>query len=96
LSAPDDTLDIDLSRFLALSPDLLALVRHGENKPLWLNDRWTDVLGWSLDQLRQGSFFDLLHPDDFDETVAAVQQARRASGPIVTWVGRMRHKDGSY
>lgn len=49
---------------------LLMLTATFDGKIVAANPAWTDILGWQLDEIVGSSFFDLLHPDDRDRTVA--------------------------
>ncbi len=77
-----------------LSRDLLAVTQL-DLMPNALNPIWEDTLGWPLDQLMQNSLFELVHPDDLQETM---EEATRIGLGAITnrFVNRLRHRDGSY
>ena len=59
------------------------------------NPAWTRMLGWGEGELRGRKYFDLVHPDDLQDTIAQV--TRLAGGTSITSLdNRYRHKDGSY
>lgn len=60
-----------------------------------VNPAWATTLGWSDVELLGTSFFDLIHPDDFDATRA---EAERLAHGLTTlhFENRYRHKDGTY
>jgi PAS domain S-box-containing protein len=80
--------------YFTLSPDLLSIANTG-GQFLRVNPAWTEVLGWSADELTSSPFLDFVHPDDRDatshEAAALAAGERRAR-----FVNRYRGKDGSY
>ena len=81
-------------RFLALSPDLLAIAAV-DGHFLWLNPAWETVVGFPPDALIGRHCFDLVHPDDRDATRAEARQLA-ASGQSITFRNRYRCADDSY
>ena len=82
------------NRFFTLSPDLLGLARF-DGHLIQLNPSWEKVLGYSEEELRNISGFDLVHADD----LAAMREKITAVKNGAAWAnfeGRYRHKDGSY
>ncbi|KQT57388.1 MULTISPECIES: PAS domain-containing protein [unclassified Aureimonas] len=60
-----------------------------------VNPAWTEVLGWRADELVGSSLFDILHPDDIENTRTGA--ARSAEGAeLRRFENRYRHKDGTY
>ncbi|KAB1070206.1 ATP-binding protein [Methylobacterium planeticum] len=60
-----------------------------------VNPAWTETLGWTEPDLAGTRFLDLVHPDDFDRTLA--ETGRLRDGLITPrFENRYRHKDGSY
>jgi PAS domain S-box-containing protein len=81
------------SRLLALSPDLLGAAGFDGFMKL-LNPAWSAMLGWTDEQLRTTPYLDFIHPDDREETRAAVE--RLAVGQRVDeFVCRVLRADGS-
>lgn len=61
----------------------------------YLNPIWSQVLGYSLEELKARPFIDFVHPDDVDSTHKAV--AKLLGGEdIFHFENRYRRKDGSY
>lgn len=60
-----------------------------------LNQQWEKMLGFSLAELEQSSFFDLVHPDDLEATLAAVNRLAQQE-TVLDFVNRYRCQDGSY
>jgi PAS domain S-box-containing protein len=75
------------SQDLQLVLDLDGVIRA-------VNDVWTDLLGWTRDELIGRLFLDFVHPDD-----RPASEARLASVPsryLPFHENRYRHKDGSW
>lgn len=78
----------------ALSPDLLgALNSKGYFETA--NPAWGAVLGWTEEEVRSMSIFDLLHPDDLDHTRAGFELTQIGQAAL-RFDNRYRCKDGSY
>ncbi|HZB97573.1 MAG TPA: PAS domain S-box protein, partial [Candidatus Sulfotelmatobacter sp.] len=81
-------------QFFSLSLDMLAIASF-DGYLLDLNPRWTQVLGWSIDELQSHPFLDFVHPDDKSRTAAEMD--RIVSGAqTVRWESRWQCKDSSY
>jgi len=61
-----------------------------------LNPAWTDVLGWSLDELMAHPFLDFVHPDDVTNSEPEVVRRTVAGLPVFNFQNRYRCRDGSY
>ncbi len=84
----------ELERYFSSSLDLLCIA-DTDGRFLRLNPEWERVLGYSLADLEQQRFLDLVHPDDREATLAAT--ATLASGqPVHNFTNRYRCRDGSY
>jgi protein-histidine pros-kinase len=60
-----------------------------------VNDRWTEVLGWSREELTTRPYTDFVHPDDIgstDEETSALAEG----GVTVEFVNRYRTKGGGW
>ncbi len=60
-----------------------------------VNPAWTEVLGWSEEELLGTALFDLLHPDDLAHTLKQTQELSQGKGSA-RFDNRYRHRDGSY
>ena len=74
--------------------DMIAVVDM-EGKRIFNSLSYEKVLGYSLDELKESSAFEQIHPDDRESVKSAGDEARR------TGVGRpleyrVRHKDGTW
>jgi PAS domain S-box-containing protein len=77
-----------------LSPDLLgALNSNGYFETA--NPAWETVLGWTEDEVRSMSIFELLHPDDLEHTRAGFELTQVGEAAL-RFANRYRCKDGSY
>ena len=63
---------------------------------LTINKRWTEVLGYSEEELTTRPFIDFVHPDDLEKTRAAAARMGSEDMSLVSFENRYRRKDGSY
>jgi len=85
-----------------------ALAMQGSNDGFWdwnvqtgavyYSPRWKTMLGYAADDLPDyfDTWRDLLHPDDRQRALDAVQAYLRGRTPTFQLEHRLRHKDGSY
>jgi PAS domain S-box-containing protein len=86
--------NLDFHEFFQLAVDLLCIAdAHGNF--LRVNQTWTDTLGYTREELEHHRFMDLVHPDDQKATRQAMEMLQ-ANKPLLNFVNRYRHKDGSY
>nr|WP_243248534.1 PAS domain-containing protein [Pseudomonas sp. S25] len=84
----------DRDRIWRLSTDLMLIAEFGGDI-VAVNPAWTQVLGWSPDELLGKSFLELLHPDD-DLTTASAAAELSQGISVSSFENRYLHKDGSY
>ncbi|MBL8416576.1 MAG: PAS domain S-box protein [Propionivibrio sp.] len=84
----------ELDRFFTVALDLLCIA-DTEGNFHQLNPQWEVVLGYSLSELKNERFLDLVHPDDQASTLAALGQLSTQK-VVLNFVNRYRRKDGSY
>jgi PAS domain S-box-containing protein len=84
----------ELDRFFSLALDLLCIADI-EGYFIRLNTAWENTLGYQLEDLEGRRFLDLVHPDDREQTLAAIA-ALSAGQQVVDFVNRYQCKDGSY
>ena len=97
----NDTLEAEISqriqerdRIWQLSEDLLG-VSNFEGYFTSVNPAWTNLLGWSEDEIKKLHVSELRHSDDAAHSMAG--RRRLAEGvPTVRMENRFRHKDGSW
>ena len=81
-------------QFWQISPDLLGVLSP-DGYFLRANPAWFRVLGWTEEELRQHSPFELLHPDDRAATLVGFEYMKQGN-PILRFENRYRRKDGRY
>jgi len=86
--------DTDRDRFFSLSLDMLV-VANAQGRFKRLNPAFGKALGYAENELIGAYFFDLVHPDDRTQTLAAVQRIQGGT-PISDFENRYRRKDGQY
>ena len=74
--------------------DMIALV-GSDGRRLYTSPAYLKVLGYSSDDLKDTSSFDLVHPDDRTQVLLAAEKAR-LSGHGEQMEYRVLHKDGSW
>ncbi|MFN6992945.1 MAG: ATP-binding protein [Aquincola tertiaricarbonis] len=84
----------DRNALWTLSSDLMLRCRF-DGEMVAVNPAWTDLLGWTPEQLVGHSVFELIHPDDVAPTREGAQAASQGR-PLVALRNRYRHRDGSY
>jgi PAS domain S-box-containing protein len=90
-----ERLEQELARHNELSLDLICTASF-DGYFTKLNPAWTQVLGYSLDELRTRPFLDFIHPNDIEPTHAEVERQTLAGEPVLSFQNRYRHADGSY
>ena len=84
----------ELDAFFTVTPDLLCVVSH-DGYFLRLNPAWTQVLGFSLGQMRGQPFIDFLHPEDHEASLAELSRATGGER-VINFANRYRTREGSY
>lgn len=64
-----------------------------DGKLLKVNSQWEKVLGYTVEELLQKSFLELVHPDDLASTIEAIQKLSKDL-PIVNFTNRYICKNG--
>lgn len=84
----------DREAYFELSPDLLAVA---DNKGFLtvVSPAWTDLLGWTKEELTSQAILEFVHPDDRSGTVEEAA-ALYAGHPTSGFRNRYRHRDGTY
>jgi PAS domain S-box-containing protein len=75
--------------------DVLPMIAAINGQPLEFNERWSELLGWSPDEMRAGSFADLTHPEDLPTVRRAIARLRTTSASL-QFEARLIHKQGGY
>ncbi|WP_324475158.1 PAS domain S-box protein, partial [Methanospirillum sp.] len=84
----------ELDRFWSCNLDLLCIA-DTDGFFRKLNPEWETALGYPLAELEGKRFLDFVHPDDLEDTLRAIATLDDQV-PLVNFVNRYRHKDGSY
>ncbi len=80
--------------FFNNSGDLIAI--HDYNGDLkQANTAWTSILGWEIDEVKNMSFHDLIHPDDIQKTDEFIIELKK-SDKLMTLTNRYRNKNNEY
>jgi PAS domain S-box-containing protein len=84
----------DRDRMWRLTTDIMLVARF-DGTINAINPAWERLLGWSEDELLGRTFFEFVHPDDLEATLA---EAGRLAEGVTTFrfENRYRAKDGSY
>jgi PAS domain S-box-containing protein len=87
-------LQAERDRFFEIPLDLLCIAdTHGYFRRL--TPRWSEVLGWSEEELLASPYIDFIHPEDVEATREAV--ARLKEGKTVSsLLNRFRNRNGGY
>ena len=82
------------TEFFEMSLDLLCIAGF-DGMFRRVNRSWTQVLGWSPEELLAQPLIDFVHPDDRAATLAG-REGLKANEPLIGLKNRYRCKDGSY
>ncbi|MBF0328410.1 MAG: PAS domain S-box protein [Nitrospirae bacterium] len=93
-SANSNDNKLDLSNIVGLTSDLLCIA-HTDGYFKKLNKAWTDILGYSIDEMLSKPIFDFIHPDDHDTTAKEIGNQTKGKTTL-NFINRYRAKDGSY
>jgi PAS domain S-box-containing protein len=85
----------ELTEFFDLSTDILCIAGP-DGRFKRISPAVKDILGYTVEEILQLDYMELLHPDDRERAALAVRQQVVEGRKFITYVGRSRHKDGSY
>ena len=74
----------------------LLCIADNDGKFVELNPRWSEVLGYSLDELVSKPYISFVHPDDQEHTIAEASKIINENKRTISFENRYRKKDGSY
>lgn len=82
------------NKFFSISQELF-LIAHPEGQIIWLNHAWGILLGYSIEDLINKSFHELIHPDDLENTKIQLDKITKGITSTGTEL-RIKDKDGKY
>jgi PAS domain S-box-containing protein len=80
--------------FFECAVDLLCIA-NTDGFFLKLSSQWERTLGYKIEELENRKFFDFIHPDDIESTLAVVEELK-GQKKVIDFVNRYKAKDGSY
>ncbi len=83
-----------LETFFSVALDLLCIADTDGNF-IKVNKAWSDILGYSSDDLRNTPFLKFVHPDDIQQTLDAMKKLGDQN-PIFEFTNRYKTKNGEY
>lgn len=83
-----------LAHFWDLACDLLAISDLDGNL-LYVNRRWEEVTGYTVDEIRLRSRYEFIHPDDRERTIREASDMAAQGRPALGFENRYVHRDGS-
>ncbi|WP_018526492.1 PAS domain-containing protein [Alkalispirochaeta alkalica] len=84
----------ELERFFSVNLDLLCIADL-EGRFLKTNQAWSDILGYSREELEGRRFLDFVHPDDLQPTLKAISTLAEGED-LLCFTNRYRSRDGSW
>lgn len=84
----------ELERFFAVNSELMCIADQEANF-IKLNQAWSEVIGYSPEELKGHKYLEFVHPDDRQLTRKEIQKLSRQQ-KMVKFINRCRCKSGSY
>lgn len=82
-------------RQLAQAVPQIVFITDTRGAVRFVNQRWSEVTGWPVQDALGAGWREVMHPDDRDATVASLAKML-ATGEELELEFRLRHRDGSY
>jgi len=86
----------ELAQIFSMSLDMLCIADMSSATFLKVNSAFTEILGYSEEELLEIPFLDLVHPDDIDATRNVLEQKLQSGGKAINFENRYQCKDRSY
>lgn len=83
-----------LEKFFTVSLDLLCITTL-KGEFIELNKAWEETLGFSSQEIRKKRFFDLLHPEDIEPTLEAIE-ILKSDQSVIGFTNRYRTASGDF
>jgi two-component system, cell cycle sensor histidine kinase and response regulator CckA len=84
----------EIERYFSTALDLFCIADANGNLKR-LNQEWSSLLGYRLDELEGRSFLEFIHPDDLESTQKVLSELNQQK-PVLNHVNRFRCHDGSW
>jgi len=84
----------ELEGFFEVNLDLLCIADTDGNF-IRINKAWSEVLGYSEQEILERKFFDFIHPDDLKSTLETVATLKKQK-QVINFINRYKTKDGEY
>ncbi|MBP7902036.1 MAG: PAS domain S-box protein [Spirochaetes bacterium] len=84
----------ELEQYFSFALDLFCIADMKGNF-LRVNKQWSQILGYTIEELENHLFLDFVHPDDMSSTLAVLSDLAQQK-EVVNFINRYRTKDGSY
>ena len=84
----------ELEQYFSYALDLFCIADTKGNF-LRVNNQWSQVLGYTIEELENRKFLDFVHPDDMESTLAVLSDLSEQK-EVVNFINRYKAKDGSY
>ena len=93
----NETLVDYLLKFIGLVPGYFCTAKEidGEARYDLVTDRFLDLLGYSEDEIKQVSAYEIIHPDHRDVSVDAFERLSNGES-LVNFTNQLRTKGGDY
>ena len=86
----------ELQRIFSMSLDMICVADILNATFLKVNPAFTEILGFSEQELLEKPFLEFIHPEDVETTRNVVEQKLRTGSKVFNFNNRYRCKDGSY
>jgi two-component system, sensor histidine kinase len=95
--SPSEAPALDAAAFFDVSHDLLV-IRDIDGRVLKASRSWLTTLGHDPAEMEGRPLLRFVHPDDLPGTRGSVEEVenRKAGDPVLGFINRYRHRDGSY
>ena len=86
----------DLAQIFSMSLDMICIANINTATFIKVNPAFTEILGYSEEELLEKPFLDFIHPEDIDSTRTVVEQKLQMGAKVINFENRYRCKDGNY
>ena len=95
MAAQNEKSDREIEEKLVRHSFDLMGVANEKGYYVYLNERWPEVLGWSIKELTSRPFMDFVHPEDITASKEAAARPHRGK-TVIDFENRQRTKSGDY